>query len=232
MLVDYSSFDLDDPLLEASCGIYAIDDYHKALEKQIEHIQQMQKSQLDDYIAKHKLTPDDPEWHEATSDYYHWIDLLLPRFFRGPFLVSLYALYESIVFEIATAIQMLNPHLKRFSSFRKKKRLNFIECARAYYVEVLGIELCPDASILKRLIILSKLRNAVAHANGRIESLSPPNFRKEIVQIVHDLPDVDAYSGHIAFGSGFVARTTELVLSELHRLIDGHREACRPRKDV
>lgn len=232
MIVDYSSFDLDNPLLEASCEIYAIEDYHKAIEEQIEHIQQKQKAQLDDYITKHKLTSDNPEWHNARTDYYDWIDLFLPRFFRGPFIVSLYALYESIVSEIANAIEKnkLDPHLKSFSSFRKKERLSFLERAHAYF-DGLNIDLCPDASTWEQLIILSKLRNAVAHANGRIESLSPPK-REEIVQIVHYLPDVHAHSGYIAFGKDFVGRTTALVLSELRRLIECQREACRPRKNT
>ncbi|MCD4811360.1 hypothetical protein K8R14_02000 [bacterium] len=232
MLVDYSSLDLDDPLLEASCEIYAIDDYYKALEDQIEHAQQIQKSQMNNYLTQHKITPDDFAWHEATSKYDQLIDDLIPRFFRGPFLISLYALYESIVSEIATAISTLNPHMKSFSSFRKKKNLSFIESARVYYAEVLGNELCPDATIWEQLIILSKLRNAVAHANGRIESLSPPHVKKEIVQIVRDLPDVDAYSGYIAFGRNFVACITALVLNELQRLIETHRESCRSRKSV
>ena len=32
MLVDYSSFDLDDPLLEAACEVYAVQDYYESLE--------------------------------------------------------------------------------------------------------------------------------------------------------------------------------------------------------
>ena len=231
MLVDYSSLDLDDPLLEASCEIYAIDDYYKALEDQIAHTQQIQKSQLNNYLTQHKLTPDDIEWHEASSNYDQLIDHLIPRFFRGPFLISLHALYESIVSEIATAIRTLNPRLKSFSSFKKKKRQSYIEIARDYYAEVLGIVLCPDVSVWERLIILSKLRNAVAHANGRIEALSP-HLKEEMVKIVRDLPDVDAYTGYITFGKDFVAHTTALVLSELRRLIEANRELCGSRKNV
>jgi len=234
MQVDYSSLDLDDPLLEATCEIYAIDDYYKALEDQIAHTQQIQKSQLDNYLTQQKLTPDDIEWDEATSNYDQLIDHLIPRFFRGPFLISLYALYESIVSEIATAIRTMNPRLKSFSSFKKKKRKkgqSYIEIARDYYAEELGTVLCPDISMWEQLIILSKLRNAVAHANGRIEALSP-HSKEEIVKIVRDLPDVAAYAGYITFGKDFVAHTTGLVLSELRRLIEANRELCRSRKNV
>lgn len=83
----------------------------------------------------------------------------------------------------------------------------------------------------ERLIILSKLRNAVAHANGRIEALSP-HLKEEMVKIVRDLPDVDVYTGYITFGKDFVAHTTALVLSELRRLIEANRELCGLRKNV
>ena len=122
MQSDYSSLDLDDPLIEASCEIYAFDDYYKALEDQIENTLQIQKAQLKDYLTQHNLNPDDIEWLAASSNFDQLIDHLIPRFFRGPFIMSLYALYESIISEIATAIQKLNPHLKSFSSFKKKEK--------------------------------------------------------------------------------------------------------------
>jgi len=232
MLVDLSSFDLGDPLLEAAVEIDAIEDYHAVLEGQIEQLQQTQRQRLDGYLKKEKLTPNDPEWHEAIQEYYHWVDSILPRFFRGPFLVSLYALYESVVLEVATAIQKLNPQLQQFKSFKKKERLNFLEKAYHYYKEMFGRELCSDSLTWERLTVLSKLRHAVAHANGRVESLQPPKFRAEVIQIANDTPDLDASSGYITFGKEFVAHTSRLVISELRRFIEEHREACRPRGAV
>lgn len=232
MLIDLSSFDLGDPLLEAAGEVYAIEDYYTALEGQIEHLQKTQKLRLDDHLKTQKLKPDDPEWHEAIQEYYHWVDFLLPRFFRGPFIVSLYALYESIVLEVVTAIQTLNPQLKRFKSFKKKEPLSFLEKSRQYYKEILRLDLCPDPSTWERLVILSKFRNAVAHANGRIGSLRPPDFKADVIKMAKDIPDVDTRSGYIAFGREFVAHTTKLVLSELLRFIEEHREACRPRQTV
>ena len=105
MIIDPSAFDLNDPLLDALHEVFALEDYLTTMEEHISHIQRSQKLKLDAYIKKEKLTPDDPEWHEAIQKYDHWVDFLLPRFFRGPFLVSLYALYEAVVTEIADLIQ-------------------------------------------------------------------------------------------------------------------------------
>jgi hypothetical protein len=232
MIIDLSSFDLDDPLLEASCEVYAVQDYYESLEGQIDRVQRMLKLKLDTQLKTQNLTPDDPEWHEAIQEYDHWVDFLLPRFFRGPFLVSLYALYESIVAEIATTIQTLNPALECFKSFKKKVRLNSLEVFRQYYSKVLEIDICPNKTTWNQLLVLMKFRHAVAHANGRIASIHPEKFKTEIVEMARDIPRVDTYSGYITFGKQFVADTTQIVLNELLRFIEANREVCRAKPTV
>jgi hypothetical protein len=232
MLIDLSAFDLGDPLLESSCEVYAVQDYYESLENQIDRVQRTLKLKLDTQLKTQKLTPDDPEWYKAIQEYDHWVDLLLPRFFRGPFLVSLYALYESIVAEVAITIETLNPKLCSFQSFKKKRHLNFLEVSSQYYAEVLQIDLCPDANTWKQLIVLMKFRHAIAHGNGRIASIQPQKFKSEIVEMARDIPGVDTYSGYITFGKKFVAGITRIVLDELLRFIEANREACRTKQTV
>ena len=231
MIIDPLAFDLNDPLLDSSHEVFALEDYLATMEEHISHIQRSQKRKLNAYIKKEKLTPDDSEWHEAIQEYYHWVDFLLPRFFRGPFLVSLYALYESVVTEIADLIHTKQPRLKRFSSFRSREKLSFLKRARKYYDEILGLELCPDETTWYRLTVLSELRNAVAHANGRVEMLRPEK-RSVVQSLVHSIPDIDIHSGYITFGKAFVSDTAYIVISDLRRLIDNNREGCRPDKIV
>ena len=227
MIIDLSGFDLNDPLLDASHEVFALEDYLASMEEHIGRIQRSQKLKLDAYIKKEKLTPDDPEWHKAIQEYDHWVYFLLPRFFRGPFLVSLYALYEAVVTEIADLIHARQPRSKRFSTFRRKEKLSFLERARQYYDEILRIELCPDETTWDRLAVLSKLRNAVAHANGRLEMLCPKK-RSIVKTLAQSIPDVAMHSGYITFGKVFVSETTHIVISDLRRLIDHNRDVCRP----
>lgn len=231
MLLDFSTFDLNDPLLEATMEVFAIEEYYETLEKQIEHVQKSQKLKLDAYILREKLTPDDPEWHEAIQEYYHLVDFLLPRFFRGPFLVSLYALYESVVTEIANLAQARHRNLKRFSKYKGGQDLNFLERSRKYYAEILRIELCSDVSAWSRLVALLEFRHALAHSNGRIDLIRPAK-KSVVLDLIRTLPDVDTYSGYITFGKDFVADTTCIVINELRRLIEDNRETCRIHKIV
>jgi len=231
MVFDLSTFDLHDPFLEASGEVFAIEDYYEELENQITTVQKTQRLKLDALIRKEKLTPENAEWHEAIQGYDHWVDFLLPRFFRGPFLVSLYALYESVVTEVAVLIHAKHPHLKRFSTFSRREKLSFLERAGKYYDEILGIELCPDEPTWYRLGVLSEFRNAVAHANGRVEMLRPEK-RTVVLDFIRSIPDVDIHSGYITFGKAFVSDTAHIVINDLRRLIDDNREACRPDKIV
>jgi len=231
MLLDLFSFDLNDPLLEATMEVFAIEDYYELIEKQIEHVQKTQKLKLDAYIVSEKLTPDDPEWQEAIQEYYHLVDFLLPRFFRGPFLVSLYALYESVVTEIANLAQASHPNSKRFSNYKRGGKLNFLDRSREYYAEILCIELCSDESAQSRLLALLEFRHALAHANGRLELVHQAK-KPVVLELIRTLPDVDTHSGYITFGKDFVADTTRIVINELRRLIEDNRESCRSVKTV
>jgi hypothetical protein len=227
MKIDPSTLGLNDPLLTASVEVFAIDDYYAELENQIEAIQKTQSLKIDALIRQENLTPEDAEWHIAYQEYSHLVDFLLPRFFRGTFLVSLYALYESVVTEIAGLICKKQPRLKSLSAFKRKERLSFLEKARKYYAEVLKIELCPDGTTWDRLQMLSALRNAFAHTNGRVERLYQEN-RAVVEDIIRRVPDVNIHSGYITFGKAFVSETAHGVVSELTRLIDDNRERCMP----
>lgn len=226
-LIDPSTWDLNDPLLKASAEVFAIDDYYAELENQIEAVQKTQRLKLDALIRKENLTPGDVEWHDANQEYDRLVDFLLPRFFRGSFLVCLYALYESVVTEIAELIHVKQPLLRHLSAFRKKERLSFLDRASKYYDEILKIELCLDETTWYRLGVLSELRNTVAHANGRMEMLHPKK-RSVVEDLIRRVPDVDIHSGYITFGKAFVSDTAHIVISELTRLIDDNREGCRP----
>lgn len=228
MIGNIIALDLDDPLLEVSCEVYAINKYHKFIEEQIENLQQMYKDRLEAHLKTHRLTADDPEWHEAIDEYYSWVDFLFPRFFRGPFIVSLYALYESIVLEVATLIRASNPKYQSINSFKKKNIYSdFLEQMQNYYKIILRIEICPDSFTWERLVIISKLRNALAHANGRIDSLKPLTMQHKIIKISHDIEGIDINSGYLIFSRDFVDQSTQIVLGELHRFIDEHRQKCR-----
>jgi hypothetical protein len=78
--------------------------YLDLLEKQIKERQADYRSELQEIIKENGLTPNDSNW-QIVHEYKRLADYRMHRFFRAPFLISLYAVYESAAIEIANFIQ-------------------------------------------------------------------------------------------------------------------------------
>jgi len=99
------NFNVDYRLVDSSFEIYRLEDHLELIEKQIGLIRKSEAKALNNYIQKEKLNPGDPEWNISHQNYDHYVEFLLPRILRGPFLVSLYAVFEAAVTEIADLIR-------------------------------------------------------------------------------------------------------------------------------
>jgi len=159
---------LDFRLVEVSAELHALEDHLQLIERQMENVQKTERLGVDAYIRKEGLSSDDPEWHEALQEYYYRIDFLLPRFFRGAFLVALYAVYESTVTEIAGLIQDKQSQKVMIGDLRG----NFLERAKKYFKHILQFELYSEEKAWHQVKMLSTLRNAFVHANGRLDMLN------------------------------------------------------------
>jgi hypothetical protein len=93
------------------------------------------------------------------------------RFITAAFVVALWALYEAAVLKYADYIRKA----KKLTLKLRDLRGDFLEQGRKYFEEVLHFDLHPVTADWVRLGMLGKLRNALAHANGRLEDLSEPN---------------------------------------------------------
>lgn len=127
-------------LLDVSSELHVLEDHYELIEKQISHLSHAEKVALDEYRKKENLTPEDPEWDFAGQKCDHKVEFLLPRFFWGPFIVSLYAVLETSVIEIARLIEQRQRQGITINDLRG----DFLERAKKYYKNVLKFELCSD----------------------------------------------------------------------------------------
>ena len=155
---------IDFRLLDISLELGALEDYLDTIERQIDHIRESDKLLLEAAIKEQNLKTDDPEWLEVHQNYEHRIDFLLPHFFRGPFLISLYAVYETAVTEIARLIQKRQSQAIALGEIRAD---DFLNQAKKYYKHILHFDLCDDNAAWQQIIMFSQIRNALAHTNGR-----------------------------------------------------------------
>ncbi len=211
---------VDFRLLDVSLELDALEEYLKTMEKQIDYIARSKKIILDDDIRKQNLTPDDPEWDFKQQDYDYIVKFLLPRFFRGPFLVSLYAVYEASVTEIARLIQKSQGHAISINDLRGN---DFLDRAKKYYKHILDFDLCTDKSSWQQIKMLSEIRNAIAHTNGRIEMLRGP-AKEKLLNWEKKRIGINTQLGYIVINRAFVQKTFSQVQLSLEDLVQRYRQ--------
>lgn len=204
------------PLLEIDLELSALNYYLDLLEEQIKKRVHREELEFRTKITELKLTHDDPEWHDEKYQSDYIVEFLLPRLFRGPFLVSLYAVFESAVIEIARLIKKqkrIDPDINEL-----KVRGGFVVKAKQYFKDVIQFPLCSNAGASERITMLLELRNAIAHANGRIEMLKP-RTRENIKTWEKQKIGISVMGGFVVFGESFLRDTLSLVHASLNDLI-------------
>ena len=213
---------IDFRLLDASIELDVLEEHLQLIENQMERIERTERNKTETYIRKEGLCPDDPEWHIAWQKYDYRIDQL-PRFFRGTFLVVLYAAYESIVTEIARLIQAKQSQKKKINDLKG----DFLERAKKYYKHILKFDLYSEEKVWQQIRMLSTLRNAFAHANGRLEMLTPKP-RRIIQNWTKQKRGISTYYGYIICEASIVADIFGAVRGSLEDLVERYKHWDEP----
>ncbi len=210
---------VDFRLIDVSLELHALEDHFDLIVKQLEQLNKAEKAALLEYCSQENLTPEDAEWDLARQECDQKIEFLLPRFFWGSFIVSLYAVYETGVTEIAKLIQNKQKQEIGINDLRN----DFLERAKKYFKSILGFELCKDETTWQRIKMLSILRHSIAHANGRIEMLNEGTKRKIKAWEKQGI-GIDSYYNYLIVDSSFARETLEKVSVSLRDLVERYKE--------
>ena len=196
------------------------------LEHHFEYIEEQEKEWLltaedirDDLLGDlSSFSQDDRQayWQRAQGFYDDYVEFRLPLILYNPFLVSLYAVYESAVTEIADLMQEKSGQKDSLADI---KRGDFLNHARKYYRETLKFELSQNNQSWERIRILTEIRHAIAHANGHLD-LVREGKRKQIKKWIEQDIDIEEYYGDIIVSGDFVRDTYDAVKGELESLIE------------
>ena len=162
---------LDFRLLEVSMELSTLEKHLELIEAQIERGQEEAWSRREAKMMELE-SDDEAEWSLIVQEYDYEVDFVLPRVLRNPFLVSLFAVYESTVTEIAKAMQQKKSAGISIDDLKG----DFLKHSKNYYGHVLQFQLSLSNDNWQRLMLLSDLRNAIAHTNGRLDIVSTPSF--------------------------------------------------------
>ncbi len=212
--------DLDFRLLEIDSELFALDYHLNLIENQIRNKEAFERIKSHQKIKKLNLTPDDPEWHEEQYELDYIVEFLLPRLFRGPFLISLYAVYESGVTEVAALMR----NREKIAISINDLKGDFLDRAKKYYnVFFKDFDLCSNNGAWQRISMLSDLRNAIAHVNGRIEMLNDKT-RKKITDYEKQKVGISSIDGYIIVEERFLRDTLSLVSASLNDLVERYKD--------
>ena len=176
---------LDSRLSNAELALEMLTEHLQLIENLIEDQKKKERDKLDrefeEIDKRYKCANFTPELNaekeaqkEIARKEYEWRIDDLPLFFRGPFLVSVYAVYESVVIEIADLIRDKQSQQIKIGDLKG----NFLDRAKKYYKHILQFKLYSNER-WQQIKMLSDLRNAFAHANGRVDRLKS-NLKKKI----------------------------------------------------
>lgn len=210
---------VDFRLLESRIELSGLHEALEIMENQIHFLAEQRKVQAAadlEALADEGVEWDDGDVQLTLRERDHAVEHLYPRLFRGPFLVTLWAIYESGLNEVA-----------RFVKRNKKVQLDIDEIrgsdirrrAKRYFEAVLGVEIASDQTRAGELGKLYRVRNAFAHANGRLGSLKH-DVRKSIESMIAE-GQLEESIGYIIPSKIYVADACEVVHAELSELVDG-----------
>ncbi len=217
-------WDLDFRFIENYYELDALGHYLNFLEDQLSSIiKQKEENARLELLAKKDM--DEVEFAEIHQKLNDVIYELLPRFFRSPFLVTLYAVAESAINEVA---DYLKKQKNKSLCINDIKGSGFIDQAKKYFSNVLEFKLFSDSSIIDRLDMLRILRNAVAHSNGRLERIKE-NDRIKIKKWKEDNIGISLLNNSIIFSDVFLRETYKIIYTGINDLLD-RAKAAYPEK--
>lgn len=217
-----SPINLDFRFLESQYELGTLEDYLRVLEEQLDKLTKQEQEKFETKIKNEIYQKDEAERQEAYQELYEHSEHLLPRFFRNPFLVTLWATFESAVVEIAKYLQEKKGLKLGISDIRGD---NFLKQAQKYFDNVLNFPLGLDVETLKRLDMLRVLRNAIAHSNSRINAVRREDDKKEIKGWVKSKMGISLHSYTLIFSKHFLQETYVIMNQSLSDLLERVRQA-------
>lgn len=210
---------VDFRLLETRIELSGLREALEIMENQIQFLVAQRKVQAEADLKA--LADQGVEWQDgevqlALQERDYAVEHLYPRLFRGPFLVTLWAIYEAGLKEVARFVKRqkgidLDVDEVKGSDVRRT--------VKRYFEAVLRVGFPSDQSRAGELGKLYKVRNAFAHANGRLRSLSG-DVRKTIDSMIAE-GHLEESLGYIVPTRAYLVAACEVVHVELTALVNG-----------
>lgn len=209
---------LDFRLLDIELELIALEEHLELIEQHLPSLKQKEERLLEERREAEHLSPQDPEWQTKFREYRRRVDIILPRFFNNPFLISLYSVLEASITDIANHIKDKKGEKLSINDLRG----SFLDRSKKYYNCVLNFQLYNDSANWQRAQMLADLRHALAHTNGRFDMMKEGTQDK-----IRDWEEKDRgisiYSGFLVPEKEFLQETFTMVRDMLDGLVERYK---------
>ncbi len=205
----------DFDLWNLELALWALEEYRDTIERQIARIGEDDWKRTELNLALSGAAGNETEVGLAVQDHAWLAESILPRLLRGGYVLVLWGAFESGVIEAAACLCKKQHKELRLGDIRGG---DLLERASKYWHQVLDTSFLAkddDGSALSNLLAV---RNAFAHANGRISAV-PPRQQAALRQLVDRDLGVQDDHGHVSLSEGFVRRSYGAVSATLTHLI-------------
>lgn len=161
-----AKLNVDFRLLDARAELPALRDSVQTLEDQLEFLAAQRRQQV---LADLGRDADEAEVQIAFQGLRYEVEYTYPRVYRGSLLLVIWAAYESAVVQVADFLRACKNIDLRLSEVRGR---GVVEQAKIYYPKILGFPLFTSDDNAGRIGEVARLRNAFAHAAGRVAGLT------------------------------------------------------------
>lgn len=219
---------VDFRFMEIEYELWALGQILGLMEKQIQLVQQQDQAQTFAYLREKGWDHDEAEVDLASQELCEKQRYVIPRFVRGPYVVSLWACFEAAILELANYRQHQIGAKLSLGDLRSD---TVLKRARRYFEAVLDLPLDQNEARYTRLSDLSLVRNSLAHANGQKHGMSPEAWKLLTGALERQATPPDYDRGFVILSDTYVTAAFEDVngcVRDLVHRIKGSPKSGRP----
>lgn len=196
--------------------LQALDRYIKSFEEQLPILVTQEREKASAEITEKEHDTDPDELDANRQELIELTDEILPGYFRSSVLVTLWAIFESAINDIAKEVKDQQDQPLGLNDIKG----DLLERAKKYFNHVIKFPIKTDGEKWERLQMFKVLRNAIAHCNGRLENIKNQEVLKEIKKWEHDNIGINTSTvfGNLIFSKRFVRETYSTVYQTLDDL--------------
>jgi hypothetical protein len=206
--------EIDFRFVELYHELYALKEYMDSVEAQLPDLIKKEEEKAYWTLRENGYENDSIEAHDIQQRLYNLVDEVLPRYFWGPILVTLWAIFESAIIEIAKEIKDQQKQKIGLSDING----DFLERTNKYFNHILKIQINTRDSLWQHLKIFYIIRNALAHANGRLENIKSKKDKMKIKKWADQDKRINTINGVLQFTPKFIKEAYSIIFKIINEL--------------